>query len=135
MRIPEVQVSQTDLTVHEPITLKSHGGRKLVTAPEGELWTRPKLYVDQTLIKALGRAWRWKGLLERGTSATSQDLASAEKINPSYLARILRLTLLAPDIVEALLGGRQSVDFQLVHLLKRFPVIWEEQRAQFTLIT
>ncbi|WP_246164191.1 hypothetical protein [Blastochloris sulfoviridis] len=80
-----------------------------------------------TMIKALARAHRWRRMLESGEFATVQDLAAAEKINPSYLARVLRLTLLAPDIVEAILDGRQPAGLQLNDLLAPFPVEWERQ--------
>ena len=77
------------------------------------------------MIKALARAHRWKRMLKGGVFATIQDLPVAEKIKPSYLCRILRLTLLAPEIVEAILDGRQPVGLQVDTLLKPFPVEWE----------
>ena len=86
---------------------------------------------DGTLLKALGRAEHWRQALEAGSYASIRDLAKAQKINPSYVCRILRLTLLAPDIVEAILNGRQSPKLELRHLLKAFPVDWDEQRALF----
>ena len=61
----------------------------------------------------------------------NREIATAEKINESYVGRVLRLTLLAPDIVEAILGGRQPAELQLEHLLRRFPVGWVTQRALF----
>ena len=74
-------------------------------------------------------------MLESGDFATVQDLASAEKINASYLSRVLRLTLLAPDIVEAALDGRQSPDMTLALLMKPFPVGWNRQRVLIRLTT
>jgi hypothetical protein len=79
----------------------------------------------------LARAHRWKNLLESGENASVTELARSEKINMSYLSRILRLTLLAPDIVEAMLNGRQSATLQLESMLKPFPVEWEAQRKLF----
>jgi hypothetical protein len=64
--------------------------------------------VDGTLVKALARAHRWQGMLEGGEYGSIEELARAEKINPSYLARVLRLTLLAPEIVESILDGRHD---------------------------
>jgi hypothetical protein len=87
--------------------------------------------VDSTLVKALARAHRWKSLLETGEHASVTELARSEKMNISYLSRILRLTLLAPDIVEAVLDGRQSATLQLESMLKPFPVEWESQRKAF----
>jgi len=91
--------------------------------------------VDSTLIKALARAHRWKRLLESGRFASVAELAVAEKINQSYLCRVLRLTLLAPDIVEAILDGKQPPGMQLDALLKPFPVEWKRQRTLFELRT
>jgi hypothetical protein len=84
---------------------------------------------DITLIKAVARAFRWRRMLEAGHYATVKELAAAEKINSSYVSRVLRLTLLAPDIVEAILAGRQPDGMTLPGLLKPFPVDWLEHRA------
>jgi hypothetical protein len=67
--------------------------------------------------------------LETGAYATVEDIASAEKINPSYVGRVLRLTLLAPDIVEAILDGRQPPGLTLAALMEPFAVAWERRRA------
>jgi hypothetical protein len=80
------------------------------------------------MVKALARAHRWKRLMESGRFASVTELAEAEKINQSYLCRVLRLTLLAPDIVEAILDGRQPASLQLDALLKPFPTEWMAQR-------
>lgn len=117
------------LTVTVPMTFRKRGGRKLVIAPNGaDAWVLPRARIDNTMVKALARAHRWKKQLDSGRFQTVQDLAEAEKINPSYIARVLRLTLLAPDIVEAILDGRQPVGLQLDDLLAPFPVEWERQR-------
>lgn len=122
------------LTVHVPLTFRKRGGRKLIIAPTGaEAWVPPRPRVDNTMVKALARAHRWKRMLE-GDYATAQDLAAAEMINPSYLSRVLRLTLLAPDIVEAILDGRQPPGLQLDALLTSLPVEWHRQRTLVRLI-
>ena len=84
--------------------------------------------IDSTLVKAVARAHRWKRLLEQGEYGSLTELARAEKINLSYVGRVLRLTLLAPDIVEAILDGRQPPTWQLELLLKPFSADWSEQR-------
>jgi hypothetical protein len=84
--------------------------------------------VDNTLVKALARAFRWKRLLDSGEFATMAELAQREGIAVSYLTRILGLTLLAPDIVEVILDGRQGSGVMLVHLMERLPIDWERQR-------
>ncbi len=120
------------LTVTLPMAFKKRGGRKLVIAPNGaDAWALPRARIDNTMVKALARAHRWKKQLDSGRYPTVQDLADAEKINPSYIARVLRLTLLAPDIVEAILDGRQPPRLQLDDLLAPFPVEWEAQKLAF----
>ena len=84
---------------------------------------------DPALVKALARALRWQRLLESGRYGSLAELAAAEKIDRSYLGRMLRLTLLAPDIVEAILDGRQSCALALPALLEAVPSLWDEQRS------
>ena len=120
------------LTIRVPLTLRRHGGRKLVIVPDGDgVPVRSRATPDDTLLKALGRAHRWKRMLESGLVRSMNELAEAEKINPSYLTRIYRLTLLAPDIVEAILAGRQPERLTVRTLLEPFPVEWAEQRRAF----
>lgn len=121
------------LTVRVPLTLRKRGGRKQVVMPEGACWGQPRPRVDNTMVKAIARAHRWKRLMESGRFASVTELAEAEKINQSYLCRVLRLTLLAPDIVEAILDGRQPAALQMDALLKPMPLEWAAQRAAFGL--
>ncbi len=116
------------LTVRVPMAFAKRGGRKSVIPPDGVstvMSSRPR--VDSTLVKALARAFRWRKLLETGVYATIDEMAAAEKINPSYVCRVLRLTLLAPGIVEAILDGRQPADMTLAALMRPFPVEWQDQ--------
>ncbi|MBM3952655.1 MAG: hypothetical protein FJ311_14530 [Rhodospirillales bacterium] len=115
------------LTVRVPFTLRKRGGRKLVVAPEGATWGAPHPRVDSTMIKAIARGFRWRKLLETGVYGTIDEIAKAEKINPSYVSRVLRLTLLAPAIVESILDGRQPAEMTLAALMEPFPVGWREQ--------
>jgi hypothetical protein len=96
--------------------------------PEGATHSRR---ADNTLVKALARAFRWKQMLESGQFATTAELAEREGIAPSYLTRILRLTLLAPDIVDTILEGRQGPDVTLARLMDGFPEEWERQKKSF----
>jgi hypothetical protein len=117
------------LVVHVPLLSRRRGGRKFVVGPGGIAWTGQKVVVDNTVVKALGRAHRWKAMLESGEYASLTELAKVEKINLSYLCRVLRLTLLAPAIVEALLDGKHVSQLQLSDLLRPLPIIWAQQRA------
>ncbi len=116
------------LTVRVPLEVrKQRGGRKLVLTPGG-MANRRALAADTTLVKALARAFRWRRMMEAGGFSTINELAAAEKINSSYVSRLLRLTLLAPDIVDAILNGRQPDGMTLPGLMEPFPVEWAQQR-------
>jgi hypothetical protein len=116
------------ITVHIPITLRHQGGRKQVVTPAGATpWIPAPSRVDNTMVKAVVRAHRWRDMLESGDYATVRDLAKAEAINESYLGRVLRLTLLSPTLIEAILEGRQPANLELDDLLKQFPIEWDRQ--------
>ena len=103
--------------------------RKRILGPDGsELMHPTKPRPDGVLVKALARAWRWQKLLDRGVYASVTEIAEAEKISKSYVSRILRLALLAPDIVEAILGGWADQRVMLEKLERPLPMGWEEQR-------
>jgi hypothetical protein len=114
------------VTLHVPFHIVRRGGRKEMQLPEGTAQARR---TDNTLVKALSRAFRWKRMLESGEFATIAELAEREGIAPSYMTRVLRLTLLAPDIVEASVEGRQGSEVTLVRVLEPIPANWAEQRA------
>jgi hypothetical protein len=123
------------VTVRVPISIHRRGGRKLVLAPNGMNVTAApaRRHIDDAMVKAIARAFRWREMLENGEYATIREIANAEKINESYFGRVLRLTLLAPELVEAIFNGRQPDRLQLEALMKRFPVGWTEQRVAFRL--
>src|SRR4051812_26523298 len=81
------------------------------------------------MVKAITRAFRWRKMLESGEFATIREIADAEKINESYVGRLLRMTLLAPDIVKGILGGRQPVALNMDKLMKWLPMGWRQQRT------
>ena len=112
------------VTIHVPFRLVKRGGRKEMQLPEGAAQTRKP---DNTLVKALARAFRWKRMLDSGEFTTIADLAEHEGIAPSYMTRVMRLTLLAPVVVEAILDGRQGVGVTLVGVLKDVPLEWERR--------
>ena len=106
------------ITVRVPITIRRRGGRRLVVAPDGAPWSPPRARIDSTLIKALARAHRWKKMLDDGRYGTVTEWAAGEKLDRGYLGKILMLTLLAPDIVEAILDGRQPEGMTLPGLVE-----------------
>ena len=90
------------ITVRVSMTFRKRGCRKQVIAPDGHpSWTPPRARVDSTMSMALARGFRWRRMLETGAVVTIDELANGERINASYVSRILRLTLMAPDIIEA----------------------------------
>jgi hypothetical protein len=115
------------LSVRVPFAVRRHGGRTLVITPD-DTTGRPLTPIDSALVKAIARAHRWQRMLESGEFSSMTELAEAEKVNRSYVCRVLRLTLLAPEIVEEILDGRQGPKVTLARVLEPFPMDWEKQR-------
>jgi hypothetical protein len=116
------------VTLHVPFRIVKRGGKKEMQMPEGA--TQPRR-TDNTLVKALARAFRWKRMLESGEFASISELAEREGIAFTYMARIMRLSLLAPEIVDAIMDGRQPESVTLANMMDPFPLDWKEQRIRF----
>ena len=116
------------VTLHVPFHIVKRGGRKEMHLPDR---VRPDRKADNTLVKALARAFRWKRMLESGEFATISELAEREGIATSYMTRLLRLTQLEPGIIEAVLDGRQGHAVTLARLMDPFPISWIEQKNTF----
>ncbi len=127
----ESKVELSGLSLRIPMTLRRRGGRRLVIVPEGLEASAPRSAFDPALINALVRAHRWRRQIESGQFRSAAELATHEKITDSFVARMLCLTLLAPDITEAILEGRQPKGLRLATLLRGMPLAWEEQRRVF----
>jgi hypothetical protein len=97
--------------------------------PQGASVPTPKPRRDDTLIKALVRAHRWRSRIESGQARSITDLAEQEGVTDAYVCRLLPLTCLAPDIVEAILDGRQPKGLRLAEVLGNGPMGWDEQRS------
>jgi hypothetical protein len=122
------------ITVRIPMAWKRRGGRKVIIAPDGgDAWAPAKPRPDDALIRAVVRAHRWKRRLEQRKCRTVSELAEAEGLTRSFVNRLLRLTLLAPDIVEAILDGRQPKGMQLEELTRAMPSGWAEQRESMAI--
>jgi len=117
------------ITVHVPFAIRKYGGRNQIVTPSGAPTAIERCRVDSTLVKALARAFRWKKMLESGQFTTITELAKHEKLALTYMTRVLRLSLLAPEIVEAILDGRQPPEMTLAILLEPFPLAWVGQTA------
>ena len=129
----------TSVTVTVPLTIRRRGGRKQIIGPDGAVARQGgggtgviPVNGDPALIKALARGFRWRRMLEEGRYASISEMATAEKIERGYLGSLLRLTLLPPEMVEAILDGRQPEGVTLPRLLERVPVGWGEQKVAFT---
>ena len=114
------------MTIHVPFRVVKRGGRKEMVLPEGAAQA-PK--PDNTLVKALARAFRWKRMLESGEFASISELAAKEGIAFTYMARLMRLSLLSPKLVDAVMDGRQPAHITLANLMDPFPADWKEQHA------
>jgi hypothetical protein len=116
------------LTIRIPIRLQRRGGRKLIMTPDGVATPARKPRRDETLVKALVRAHRWRRRIESGQAKSITDLAEQEGVTDAYVCRLLPLTCLAPDIVEAILDGRQPKGLRLAAMLGDGPLVWNAQK-------
>ncbi len=117
------------VTVHVPIAYHQRAGRKQIVGPPGSVPWTPAPRVDTALLKAVVRAHRWREMLENGEYPSAADLAKAEKVDDSYLSRVLRITLLAPEIIEAIVTGQQPRTLQVDDLMKPLPARWQQQKS------
>jgi len=115
------------LTVRIPMRLQRGGGRKLIMMPEGVAAPARKPSRDETLVKALVRAHRWRRKIESERAKSITDLAEQEGVTDAYVCRLLPLTCLAPDIVEAILDGRQPKRLRLAEVLGNGSFAWNAQ--------
>jgi hypothetical protein len=121
MGLPEATIIGT-LTIRIPMRLQRRGGRKLIMSLEGAAAPARKPGRDETLIKGLVRAYRWRRRIESGQAKSIIDLAEQEGVTDAYVCRLLPLTCVAPHIVEAILDGRQPKELRLAETLGNGPV-------------
>ncbi len=117
------------LIIRVPVAFKRRGGRKLIITPEGApKAVAPPAALDDTLVRTLVKAHRWRRRIETGKAKSITDLAEQEKVTIAYVSRLLPLTCLAPDIVAAILDGRQPRGLSVNRMLQDIPESWDEQR-------
>ncbi len=122
-----------NLHIHIPMFIKTNQGRKMIYAPQtldGDNMDMPDV-VQSAVVQSLARAFSWAQLLENGDVKSVAELARSLNVDNSYVVRTLKLTTLAPDIVEAILNGEEPDGLSLSKLVLSFPADWEEQRAHF----
>lgn len=120
-------MTEQTVTVTVPFAIRKRGGRKLILAHDGTPSPMQRARVDSALLKAHARGFRWKKMLGEGHYQTLEEIANAENINPSYVSRLLRMTMLAPEIVEAVLSVRQPEGLTMARAMKPFPWQWQRQ--------
>ena len=121
-----------DFSTHVPMNFRRRGGKSVMVMPDGSRAVqRREVTIDNSMIKVIARGFRWQRMLEDGDYTTLGDLAKAENLNPTYVSRLVRLALLAPDIVEAIMVGLQPAHLTMKDLMDPFPAEWAKQRAYF----
>lgn len=131
-----ITVNSTENTVRFtiPMQFKRRSSRKMIVGPDGKTikaMASNASKADQTFVNALAKAFRWQTMLEDGTYASPKELAQREGMDITHLYRVMRLTLLAPDIIEAVLKGKQPRTLTLQNVIRGFPISWAQQRQKF----
>ena len=131
---PTLTLTETgNLRIHVPMRIRRMRGRKMIFAPQaldGEVPDSPS-DVQAAVVQALGRAFSWAEAIENGKFRSITDLAGNLDVDNSYVVRILKLTTLAPDIIEAILHGEEPSGLSLARLIRTFPMDWDQQKALF----
>jgi hypothetical protein len=124
--------SKAALTTDIAMKFRIRGGKTVMVLPDGtRAIERKEAIVDSTMVKIIARGHRWHRLLSDGAYPTIEDLAAAEKINPSFVSRVTRLAFLSPAITEAILEGRHPAWLTMRDLLAPFPMDWHQQEQKF----
>jgi hypothetical protein len=126
----ESRLDGSTLVVRIPMRFQRRGGRKRIVAPDGsELTPSSKPQPDGTLTKALAQPWRWQRMLDEGVRTPRQRDRRRREHLEERREPILRLALLAPEIVEAILEGRADGALMLEQLQRPLPASWAKQRC------
>ena len=122
------------MLVHIPMTLTKRQGRKQIILPTGsEMVSVPHDITADPVALAVAKGFRWQALLDNDTYPSVRALAKAVKQDTSYVARTIRLTLLAPEIIEAVMAGQCPPGLTLKRLSREFSMAWDEQRRKFAM--
>jgi hypothetical protein len=133
------EAEQSYISIFVPMTIKKRGGRgsvAIITPDNKAMQIEEEKKHDYRLINALAKAYKLQQKMEKNPNKTIISLARKEGLTHAYFGRLLRLNLLAPDIIEAILDGRQPKDLRLIDLMrKEIPLLWDEQKEKFGFIT
>ncbi len=129
----QLDTQERKIIVHVPVNFRQWGGKKVLVGPKGQdlrtLDTETRK--DEKLLKALARAYKWQKQIALGKYQNAREIEEAEKINHSYVQRVMRMMLLSPRIIEAILDGEQPEGFALTDIDKTFSPLWDEQADNF----
>lgn len=124
-------ILESEMT-HIPMTFRARAGKTVIVLPDGSRGVaRRGATIDNSMVKLIVRGFRWQRMLYEGKFTSIEDLSAAEKINPSYVSRVLRLSYLSPKIVEAILDGKGFARLTMKDLMKPFPMDWQKQATHF----
>lgn len=124
-------ILESEMT-HIPMTFRARAGKTVIVLPDGSRGVvRRGATIDNSMVKLLVRGFRWQRMLYEGKFTSIEDLSEAEKINPSYVSRVLRLSYLSPKIVEAILDGKGPARLTMKDLMEPFPMDWQKQATHF----
>jgi hypothetical protein len=128
-------ILESEMT-HIPMTFRARAGKTVIVLPDGSRGVvRRGATIDNSMVKLLVRGFRWQRMLYEGKFTSIEDLSAAEKINPSYVSRVLRLAFLSPKVVQAIMDGKQPAWLTMKELLKPSTADWSEQEQIFLDIT
>jgi hypothetical protein len=126
----EVTASDGSIVLNVPITLRQRSGRRVVTLNGSRCESSERTRTGATPLQlALARGHRWLRMLEAGEVSSIREIAQSDGADHSYVAKHINLTLLAPDIVAAILEDALPDGVRLSALLTNSPVLWEDQRS------
>lgn len=126
-------LDETHINIFIPMTIKRRGGNvATIISPQNKALEDTNANYDYNLINAIVKAYKLQKKLDKNPKMTIAELATKEGLTKGYIGRLLRLNLLAPDIVEAILFGKQPRELKLQDLLRNeIPYIWVEQKEKF----
>ncbi len=129
-------LQENTINIFVPMVIKRRGGGHATmilpknATPQIDSIDKPNY--DHRLINAFAKAYKWQQAMLKNPKLTTYVLAEKERISPSYVSKLLRLNLVAPDIVKAIVEGKQPRDLMLQDLMKKvIPDLWQEQRELF----
>lgn len=123
------QINAETIDVFIPIEIKKRVGTSLIICPKNSPAVDKKSYFDNKLIKMIGKAHKWKILIESGRCKSLADIARIEKVGTSYVSKVFNLNFLSPKIIKAILNGNQPRTLKLQDIIsnRKLPDLWQEQ--------